>query len=198
MSFFYTHSFPLFSSSFAFILLFDCFTRNWKKWRVEGSLSRHSNCASSVAPSCSAAISTSTSSLALTASVLRASHSRLKTCFLETQRSWSTRTPALHYTTLLILPLLYLNIQCDVFRSIYSCIDLICLIDAFYRTVRALEARLRSLTPRTRQVHHVAPTPYATNFPHSSDLKQLSTILVQLKDRITWCNSAWSMRGARH
>lgn len=93
----YTHTLFL-SSSIASILLFDCATRNWKKWRVEGSLSRHSNCASSAAPSCSAATSTSTSSLALTASVLRASHSRLKTCCWETQRSWSTRTPALHCT----------------------------------------------------------------------------------------------------
>ena len=83
------------------------------------------------------------------------------------------------------LPLLYLNIQCDVFGSIYFCIDLICSVDAFYRTVRALEARLRSLTPRTRQVHHTAPTPDATNFPHSSALKQLSTVLVQRNDRMT-------------
>lgn len=91
----------------------------------------------------------------------------------------------LHYTTRMILSQLYLYFQCDVFRAIHLCMDLICLVVVFYRTVRALETRLRSLTPRTRQVHHAAPTPDAINIPHSSALEQLSTILVHLNHQMT-------------
>ena len=66
-------------------------------------------------------------------------HSRLL-CYVPLTQGWRPAAgrhrevevrELLHYTALMILPQLYLNIQCDVSRSIYFCIDLICSVDAF-------------------------------------------------------------------